>query len=625
LILTLILAVSPAAYSDGPEPPGQKAENSSPDAREKDEPGKYMSADEIRPGMKGYGLTVFSGAEIEKFDVEILSVIYRFNARSDLILARIAGGPIEKAGVIAGMSGSPIYIDGRMIGALAYAWAFSKDAIAGITPIEEMLRIFEFDDRTRASAGAAGETLSSSETEPMAWANKAALSLSLPQVAAGSVEMRPIATPMIFSGFSREAVEMFRPELEGWGIMPVIGGSSSSASAGGGPDRVRESFGEVSLEEGAAIGVSLVSGDLIASGIGTVTLNEGGRILAFGHPFLFAGDVDFPMTTAYIHTILPSLVSSSKIGSPLETVGTLNQDRISGIGGLVGNAPGMVPISLKIRHAGGLPVESFNFEIVRHRRMLPPLAGMALGSALGQSAQSGGKFTAAVHHEIELDGYPPISNDSFISGSGGFPSLAASRFYRDLVSLLDNRFVEVSIKSISIDVEVKEAVEVASITSARVGKDKLRPGDDIKLKVVMQPYLKDPLEKKFSVKIPDHFPEGKAFLYISAAPQTEAFERMRAPQRYNPGKFEDLLRLIDEDYPGNRLDVRLLVSDPGMVVRGREMPALPSSIFSVLSNSIGKEPVGITRASVMLKEQYFMDFEIRGAVIIPIEIDRRAL
>jgi hypothetical protein len=572
-----------------------------------------MFTDEIEPGMKGYGLTVFSGTEIEKFDVEILGVLYKMDPNSDLILARVAGGPLEKAGVIAGMSGSPIYIDGRMIGALAYSWMFSTEAIAGITPIEEMLRIFEFkmpgeDSTIEASIGGIGG-------EQTAWAGGASMSVKLPGVPNGSADMRPIMTPMVFSGFSREAIEMFRPELEGWGITPVAGGSFSQ--------RLAET--EATLDEGAAVGILMVTGDMVAAGVGTVTLNDDGRILAFGHPFMLSGAVDFPLTTAYIHTILPSMISSTKVGSPLKPVGRMTQDRGPGIGGVMGGVPEMIPLKLDVSGGENFASNSFNFEIVRHRRLLPSMASMALTSSLTQSASRSGEFAARVHYEIELDGFPTIVNDDFISGLGGFSYLASFGLYRDLNELLNNPFTEVAIKSVTIDVAVKEAVESAAIAGARIGKDTLKPGESVRLKVRMKPYHKEPLEKEFDLKIPEHFPEGRAFLQISAAPQTAAFEAMRAPSRFKPGDIDALLALIDEDYPGNRLDVRLLVTDPGMVVNGQEMPALPSSVFAVMSNVIGREPVGVTRASVIREEHFFMDFEIKGAVIIPIKIDLSVL
>jgi len=370
-------------------------------AKESGRSDKYMFTDEVKPGMKGYGLTVFSETTIEKFDVEILSVLYGLRPGTDLILARVAGGPLEKAGVIAGMSGSPIYIDGRIIGALAYSWAFSKEAIAGITPIEEMLRIFDFGLEGETTTGA-GRT----SNDSVAWARGANLGVALPEMASESVVMRPIMTPIVFSGFSEEAIEMFRPRLEGWGMIPMVGGSFSDRMAGA----------DVSLEEGAAVGILFARGDMTVAGIGTVTINENGRILAFGHPFMLSGPVDLPMTTAYIHTILPSMIASSKVGSPLKSVGALTQDRSSGIAGIVGGAPAMAPLSLRIRSEWSDQPTIYNFEIARHRHLLPSIAGMALSSSLSQSASRGGEFTATVHYEIEIEGFPTIRNDNFISG-----------------------------------------------------------------------------------------------------------------------------------------------------------------------------------------------------------------
>jgi hypothetical protein len=486
---------------------------------------------------------------------------------------------------------------------------YSTEAIAGITPIEEMLRIFDFqaaDEDTIMEASASGGI-----GEPLAWAGGAGVSVKLPGASDGYADMRPIMTPMVFSGLSREAIEMFRPELEGWGITPVVGGSFSN--------RLAET--EATLDEGAAVGILLMDGDMVAAGVGTVTLNDNGRVLAFGHPFMLSGQVDFPLSTAYIHTILPSLVASTKVGSPLKPVGSLTQDRTSGIGGVMGRVPEMIPLTLDISRDQGLPSKSFKFRIVRSRRMLPSMASMALTSSLTQSASRGGAFSARVHYEIELDGFPTIINDDFISGASGLPYLASFGLYRDLVTLLDNRFAEVAIKSIAMDIVVNEAVESARVMGARISKDILTPGENVHLRVRIKPYKKDSLEKAFELKIPEHFPEGRAFLQISAAQQTALFEAMRATLRFQPSDIDGLIKLVDEDYPGNRLDIRLLVADPGIVVDGYEMSALPSSVFAVMSKAIGREPMGATRASVITEDHYFMDFEIEGAVIIPIKID----
>ncbi len=568
---------------------------------------KYMLIGEVKPGMKGYGLTVFSGAQIEKFDVEVVSVLYGIDPESDLILARVAGGPLEKAGVIAGMSGSPIYVEGRIIGALAYSWPFSKEPIAGITPIGEMLRILEYG--TEKGGWSSGPAPASS-----GWANTGSFAVKLPAAVSESAVMRPIMTPVVFSGFSREATELLRPQLEGWGIVPVAGGSFS------------ESLGDIDapFEEGAAVGVQLIRGDMSASAIGTLTVREGDKVLAFGHPFMLSGAVDMPMTTAYVHTVLPSLLISTKVGTALKSVGSLRQDRGAGIAGVLGESSDMVPLMLRVQRKGSAEAHDYEFEIVRNRQLFAPLTAMALGSSFTQAASAGGEFTAKVHYEIEVDGFPTIRNDDFVSGLSGFPSFASLGVFRDLTALLNNQFEELSIKSVSMQVEVQEAIESAELTALRLRNDKVRPGDTLDLRVIMKPYKKDPIEKRLSLRVPEHFPEGVAYLHVSAAPQTAMIEMMRSPFHFQPTSADKLIKLVDEDYPGNQLDIRLMVTDPGIVIDGEEMSALPSSVFSVIAQTKGKEPMGITRASVLLEEHVPLDFEVSGSTIIPITIDRKA-
>jgi hypothetical protein len=593
-ILLLLISAAPAFAE--PEKPETIVDRS-----------KLMFVSEVRPGMKGYGLTVFSGTKIEKFDVEIISVIYNVSPRSNLIMARVSGGPIDKTGVIAGMSGSPIYIDGRMIGALAYSWPFSKEAIAGITPIEEMLEIFNFKKAEEPKT-----ITKSTEPEKQGWASAANYTVALPASISEYAVMKPIMTPMVFSGFPLEVIENFRPQLESYGITPMAGGSFSQQLADI----------EAPFEEGSAIGVQLVRGDLSASAIGTVTLQQNGKVLAFGHPFMLSGPVSFPMTTAYIHTVLPSLFISTKMSTALKTIGALVQDRSAGIAGIIGGSCDMVPVKLRVGEKGEEP-EEYNFEVVKSRQLLPPLIGMALSGSFSRTSSSSGKFAASIHYSIDLDGYPTIKNDDFVSGLSGFPSLASFGLFRDLNMLLNNQFQDLTVKSVSIDVEVGETVETAQITGVRIWKNTVKPGDNIDLKIIMQPYMKKNIEQDFKIQIPENFPEGEAFLQISAASQTATFERMRSPNRFQPTSIEKLIDLVREPYPGNRIDVRLLVSDPGVVINGEEMAALPSSTFSVISQSMGKESIGVTRASVLLEKHLAVDYEVSGFVTVPITIDRK--
>jgi hypothetical protein len=252
------------------------------------------------------------------------------------------------------------------------------------------------------------------------------------------------------------------------------------------------------------------------------------------------------------------------------------------------------------------------------------MASIVLDSALTQTGTRMGAFSARIHYDIELEGLPTISNDDFISGRAGLPWMSSSMLRRDLNALVNNRFTEISIRSISVSADVQEAIESATIIGARIRKETLRPGEDVELRVIMKPYMKEQIEKKVSLRIPKHAPEGQLFVYISAASQTAVFEAQRAPLLFQANGIEQLVRLVDEDFPGNRLDIKLIAADPGLVVDGEEMPAPPSAIFSVISQTMGQEALGATRSSILTTQQVFFDFEVAGSVMIPITIDPKA-
>ncbi len=595
-ISMVFLPVAPATAEEKAPPP-EKSQ-------------KYMFIDEVKVGMKGYGLTVFSGTKIERFEAEIIGIIYDIGPQSNTILARVSGGPIETSGVIAGMSGSPVYIDGRIIGAVAFSWPFSKEPIAGITPIDEMLRIFNFENKPSKGTMASRENA----RPATGWAQAARFSVALPAMGSASTDMTPIMTPMVFSGFPREVVDSVRPQLEEWGIIPVVGGSDSGPLTDVNPP----------LEEGSAVGVQLVRGDLSSSAIGTVTAIDGNKVLAFGHPFMLSGSVDLPMTTAYVHAILPSLVISTKMSTALKPVGALLQDREDGVAGVVGGSPVMVPVTLKIQRKGEKSAQTLNFEVARNRQMLPSMLGMALSGSFSRAVSSGGEFSATVRYEIGLEGFPTIHKTDYISGLSGFPSVASLGLFRDITRLLNNQFEELTVTSVAMEAEVQEAVDEAQIMGVRMWKDTLRPGQDLNLKIIMKPYMKHEIEKEYILHIPQEFPEGDAFVQISAAPQTETFEKMRSPFHFQPTSAKKLVQLVSEDYPGNQIDIRMLVADPGVVIRGEEMQALPSSILSVISETMGKEAIGVTKSSIMLQDHVTMDFAVEGSITVPITIDRNA-
>ena len=353
---------------------------------------EYMPTHEIQAGMKGIGKTVFQGTQVDSFEVEILGVMRNVRPRGDIIIARLSGGPLEKTGIIAGMSGSPVYIHGKLIGALAFAWPFSKEPIAGITPISEMLQIVQWVSR-----------LEGEEDQEMGMVEDLKFEISEDILSHNDLryphstfEMTPIQTPLILSGFDERSLKDARQLFEPLGLLPVQGGIAGEENS---PDAD-------ALVPGSAVGVQLISGDARAGALGTVTERKGKQILAFGHPFLWTGEVDFPMTKGYIHSILPSQVISFKMGSPGKVVGRLIQDRRAGIFGKIGEYSKMIPVDITIHrtdHSKSKGSKSsklqssnleskFHYEIISHRGIPHPPFGSRLRICLWRDGNEDGSL-----------------------------------------------------------------------------------------------------------------------------------------------------------------------------------------------------------------------------------------
>src|SRR5262245_23107002 len=371
-----------------------------------------MPISEVKPGMTGVGRTVFQGAELKDFKVHILGVLRNIQGPGrNLILARLEGGPLAETGVAAGMSGSPVYIDGRLIGAVSYSiGAFPKEPIAGITPIEEMKDATQMSARRPTTQVAlelpvTPESLVTAMTASLGHASPfAARTADLQAVgvsAASGAELgralRPIATPLIMSGFEPEAIALFTRLLGEAGFTPMAGGGFGSAQglpALKGP-----------LREGDAVGVSLVGGDLEMGATGTVTHIDGDRVYAFGHPFFSVGPAQFPMTRAYVYGILPSLASSFKIATMGDVIGTIRQDRATAIAGTLGGAPATVPMRVTLTSAREdltPTTRTFTFQVATDQTFTPLLSYVTLFNTLAAYERQFGAATFAIKSKAHI-------------------------------------------------------------------------------------------------------------------------------------------------------------------------------------------------------------------------------
>src|SRR6266436_3031725 len=367
-----------------------------------------MPISEIRPGMVGIGRTVFAGTQVEEFRAHILGVIENvIGTQRNLILARLEGGPLAHTGVIAGMSGSPVYIDGRLIGAVSYALgAFSKEPIAGITPIAEMTDSATLAGGVRPPGAKiqidlplTRENLTAALRKGLNWNRPFAESPrdaelqgvnAVGGLAGGEIGalLRPIATPLVMSGFEPQVGELFGSAFSSQGFVPT-GGSAAGLRPGEMPF-------EGPLKPGDAIGVMLVNGDLQMGGTGTVTHIEDDRVYAFGHPLYNLGPTEFPMTRAYVYTVLPSLFSSMKLSSTGDVIGTFTQDRATAIAGRVGPGPRMIPVTINLTQARA-STRTFHFDIVNDQMFTPLMTYAALLNTMSSYERQYGAATFSVH------------------------------------------------------------------------------------------------------------------------------------------------------------------------------------------------------------------------------------
>jgi len=431
-----------------------------------------MPLDQIKPGMKGVGRTVFEGTDIVEFDVSIIGVLENIGPKQSMILARLQGGPLEKTGVIAGMSGSPVFIDGKLIGAVAYGFPFSKETIAGITPIAEMIELTDSavglpraaSTRVAPRLGAGGlmapldrDALMASLRRPLQSVTLQPGALSagaLPPQLAG-VSLTPLSLPLVFSGFDSATFEWARGVFSGLGFTPVVGTGRGSLPKEPLPD----------LQPGSALGVSLIEGDMDLSVTGTITHIDQDRIYAFGHPFYNLGPTNFPIKKAYVYSVFPSLYQSWKISTAAsEPVGTMDQDRTTAIAGRLGKAPRMIPVNVKLTTSRGQE-RSFSFRMVEDELFTPVLAFVGVSSILQGNERAFGTSTIRLDARVALSGGREIQlQDLFTQEQPAMQ--AATLVAAPLSYLMTNDFEKVSVEGLDVEVSSMETIQTATLQRA---------------------------------------------------------------------------------------------------------------------------------------------------------------
>ena len=578
-----------------------------------------MPLSQVTKGMKGYGVTIFEGSKHERFDVEILGVLNNIGPGQNLILARVDHPVVARAGIIAGMSGSPVYIDGKVIGALAYAWQFAKEPVAGITPIEEMLKIARAEGgATAAYASAAprftgGEMLSAIASNKLDTIfDKLTGSLTARAASTGISGARPIAMPMSLSSFSPETISRFSPYLDKLGFVAVPAGATSSSTAAG--KNAKQFF-----EAGDAIGAVLLNGDFNVAATGTVTYLDGNRVFAFGHPFLDMGEIRFPMALSEVVTVMPSLASSFKFANTGDVVGVLQQDRAAGIMGVVGEKAEMIPVEL-ILEGSGVAAKTYNVNLVRHPHLSPLILAMAADSIIANAQRAAGERTVMLESEIRLKGFAPIRLREGWAGQQARQSIPQ---YLAVIAgyLMSNEFRDAEIESVKVNLRHDDQLRIAKLMEASLvtpEKGRIEPGDVVKIRTVLKPFRGENFVEEFDVRIPDDQPAGSAYLLVGSGSVMNAVDFTLVPP--DPRTLEQVVTVLQRLRPSTDLTVGLYSNGEGAVTSGVYLPNLPPSMRAVVGNDTSNAAKAAVKYFASDKQARSLGYIIDGALKIDLDV-----
>jgi hypothetical protein len=577
--------------------------------------------DQIHTGMRGYALTVFEGVKPESMDVEVLGVLRNANGpKGDIILVRLHGTKVEYTGVVAGMSGSPVYLDGKLAGALAFRIGeFSKEPIAGVTPIADMLEINALDKSPAEEVSTTKPTVTNAAGKTAAPGDGSTLSNSAPlgsnQSSANqdfATYLKPIDAPLVFNGFSEDAVRRFAGQFASVGIVPVMGAGSASNAKQPEP-----------LEAGSAVSAILVRGDMDIAATCTVTYIDPQRLLACGHPLLQFGSVDLPMDKAQVLATLPSPLNAFKIVNTTEQAGVFVQDRHTGIMGVFNKQPDMIPVTLTIHGGNGAPERDFHFEVLNNPRLSPVAIMATVFNALHGVNEYGEEITYRLNGSIDVKGFPEVSlKNMFVPTENGQPAAMAAamslgeRFGR----IYDNPYNAPAVNSVKLDFDLVRERRWARLESARTDITEARPGDEIIVETVLAPYRGERVVHQIPVKIPTSASKGTLRILVSDG------ETLDRAGRANPafGRRLDLastIALLNKEHANNRLYVSLLEADPEARVADKVMPTLPISIMNVMDGMRGNQEMIVNgESSVDETATPPLDYVVSGAQLLTVTV-----
>ncbi|MCA1625219.1 MAG: hypothetical protein LC768_12575 [Acidobacteria bacterium] len=583
---------------------------------------QFFPLSELKEGMKGTAWTVFRGSEPEEFTVEILGIVPgAIGPKQDMIVGRISGGSADRTSVFAGMSGSPVYIDGKLVGAISYSFPFSKEPICGITPIAQMIAIFENNQHLKIKA---------KEPRAISFAELASTKLDLPKnsIVSNSVLMsadrnsllntvagqsfQPIATPLTFSGFSQETLNHFAPQLASVGLLPV--------AAVGGAARITplKEADDKTLLGGASVSMQLTRGDYSLAASGTVTFRDGEKVYAFGHPFLNLGTADLPMSESHVVTVIPNMNNSFKLAVPDSMVGSMTQDRSTGVFGRLGQAPKMIPVKIHLETSRNQE-ETLNFEVVKDDFLTPLLLNISVYNSIVANERGLGDSTIEVTGEIKLKGQETIKLGQRFGGAQATQS-AAGYATIPVNALLRSRFDNVEITEINLKMTSIDGSKTATLERIALDRREVRAGESFEVQAFVRTNTGKVFSQKIPVKIPADTPVGTLMITVGDG---DSIQQTSASRQFVPKDLTELIRTINKVKKDDRLYVQTSRITNGAIVGANEMPNLPPSVLATLNNDRSVGGFKPTVQTVLTEQELApADFIISGQQVLTIEVTK---
>jgi hypothetical protein len=588
---------------------------------------EFFKTEDLRPGMKGIGKTCYQGTRPEEFQVEILGVLHGVNPGASAVLARLSGNMLERTGVFEGMSGSPVFVEGKLLGAIAFSYTFAKEAICGITPITEMIGAFdEMADPSSGVKGIFNKSMlgdSPQQLPPGRYRVKelaiAARDIGPQPLLAGfsGHTLVPIATPLSLGGFDSETLKVFAPRFRAMGmsILQGVGGAGPGTAAKSRPDSDSSP-----LEPGSNIVVPLVRGDLDVSAGGTVTYVDGNKLYAFGHSMFELGFTELPFHKGQTITVFPSLESSFKILETGDVAGTIRQDRGMGIYGIVGQKPRMVPLKIHLTTSRGIK-RDLQYELARDPLLTPLLVNLTVYNTIAASERLQGSSTLRVKGRIAIKNEKPVEIENRFSSNGNAPSDASLSIAVPVNYLMAAGYKNLDLENIDLEITAQEVDQAAILDSIRFSRTEVKAGESLDLEISCRKANGELIRNTYPVKIPANASPGPLTMLVADGTTLMSLDDQEEGKTLIPRDLTQLIRLINNLRKNDRLYVRFFRQEPGMQVKGEGLPGLPPAFLSIMKSERKAGAAGSIRTSTILEyELPAADQLIEGAKILRLAI-----